>query len=331
MNILERPSLVFDHRISDLREHTSQVNINVEMRQLDAGKSRARIAMMATSKVAVMRGEYERAYHKIGEAPRNTLSIGVPDADVGEFRWCGKVASGNKITNFGLESGFDGQSAPGFAGFVFSIHHDFLQETCEMLEFNVDFRKLISQDEVFPHSEPLVQHLRFRAHSALNSLRNSDGSDAVEFLCLSASELILGFLAKGWANEPKSSRKERCRATKVIREYLEDADTLPLTVAELCTKNGVSAPTLYRAFQDEFGVGPKQYMQFRRLNGVRDLLLRKSDRSSIVDAANTWGFWHMGQFAADYRRHFGELPSRTQASARSGRHIATPRQGIGGL
>jgi AraC family ethanolamine operon transcriptional activator len=33
--------------------------------------------------------------------------------------------------------------------------------------------------------------------------------------------------------------------------------------------------------------------------------------SRIADVANRWGFWHMGQFAADYRRQFGELPSET--------------------
>jgi AraC family transcriptional regulator, ethanolamine operon transcriptional activator len=36
---------------------------------------------------------------------------------------------------------------------------------------------------------------------------------------------------------------------------------------------------------------------------------------TIGDIANTWGFWHMGQFAADYRRQFGELPSETLAHA----------------
>lgn len=30
-----------------------------------------------------------------------------------------------------------------------------------------------------------------------------------------------------------------------------------------------------------------------------------------ADVANNWGFWHMGRFAADYRKFFGELPSET--------------------
>ncbi|NOR23809.1 MAG: helix-turn-helix domain-containing protein [Desulforhopalus sp.] len=31
----------------------------------------------------------------------------------------------------------------------------------------------------------------------------------------------------------------------------------------------------------------------------------------VIDVSNVWGFWHMGQFAADYRNLFGELPSET--------------------
>ncbi|MEO1130540.1 MAG: helix-turn-helix domain-containing protein, partial [Planctomycetota bacterium] len=35
----------------------------------------------------------------------------------------------------------------------------------------------------------------------------------------------------------------------------------------------------------------------------------------IADVAGAHGFWHMGQFAADYRRMFGERPSETVATA----------------
>jgi AraC family ethanolamine operon transcriptional activator len=52
----------------------------------------------------------------------------------------------------------------------------------------------------------------------------------------------------------------------------------------------------------------------RSLNQVRrQLQMRRSDKIKIADVANDWGFWHMGQFAKDYRRMFGELPSDTLA------------------
>ncbi len=308
---LEKPSLIFDHRISDLREHASQANIDVEMRQLDAGTPRARIAIMANSSVAVMRGEYERAYHKIGEMPRNTLSIGVPDLNVGEFRWCGKVVSGDQITNFGLDSGFEGTSPAGFAGFVISIHHDVLQQTCEMLQLNVDFKSLLRRTEILPNSQCLAPKLRSQALSAFASSRHSDGSEAVEFFNFSGPASILSFLTKGQAHDVKTSYSARCSAARAIHEYLEDSDTLPLTVADLCSRIGVSAPTLYRAFQHEFGLSPKRYIQCRRLNGVRDQLMDGKGNPRIVDVANDWGFWHMGKFAADYKQLFGELPSET--------------------
>jgi AraC family ethanolamine operon transcriptional activator len=123
--------------------------------------------------------------------------------------------------------------------------------------------------------------------------------------------MILNFLAedKTQAGPPPLSARRRVLLTAL--EYLDDEYTLPLTVSELCTKIGASAPTLYRAFHEEFGVGPKHYIQIRRLCGVRQHLLSADNTESITDIANRWGFWHMGQFASDYRKMFGELPSES--------------------
>jgi AraC family ethanolamine operon transcriptional activator len=57
---------------------------------------------------------------------------------------------------------------------------------------------------------------------------------------------------------------------------------------------------------------PKSYLLAMCLNGVRRELKNIDDISSTVkDTAARWGFWHMSQFAADYRRLFGELPAET--------------------
>jgi AraC family ethanolamine operon transcriptional activator len=48
-----------------------------------------------------------------------------------------------------------------------------------------------------------------------------------------------------------------------------------------------------------------------RVAGVRAELLTGPVSTAIADVANNWGFWHMGQFAHNYRKLFGELPSET--------------------
>jgi AraC family ethanolamine operon transcriptional activator len=35
------------------------------------------------------------------------------------------------------------------------------------------------------------------------------------------------------------------------------------------------------------------------------------DKATVLEIAQRWGFWHTGEFAAAYRRLFGELPSKT--------------------
>jgi AraC family ethanolamine operon transcriptional activator len=69
--------------------------------------------------------------------------------------------------------------------------------------------------------------------------------------------------------------------------------------------------TLERSFKEHFGVSPKRYLLMSRLSGVRRALLQGAQGRSIGQMANEWGFWHMSQFAQDYRRQFGELPSET--------------------
>jgi len=97
-------------------------------------------------------------------------------------------------------------------------------------------------------------------------------------------------------------------------DILAIPQNLPVTVAELCRSVGVSAPSLYRAFQEEFGIGTKEYIRSRVLSAVRSVLVTAAPGTQINDIANAWGIWHMGQFAADYRRQFGELPSATLRS-----------------
>ena len=122
--------------------------------------------------------------------------------------------------------------------------------------------------------------------------------------------MLEGFLS-GERKLPVPTSLARRRALRLAREAIAEATEPISTVAELCRLTGEGERTLRYAFCESFGVSPKAYLQARRLNAVRRMLVRGMPGTVIADVANRQGFWHMGQFAADYRRMFDELPSET--------------------
>ena len=88
---------------------------------------------------------------------------------------------------------------------------------------------------------------------------------------------------------------------KRIDEYLEANLDTPIKVRDLTLATGVSSRTLLRLFYERFGISPKMYTTKLRLNKIKHILrVPSSHPIKISDIANSWGFWHMGQFAADY-------------------------------
>ena len=86
-----------------------------------------------------------------------------------------------------------------------------------------------------------------------------------------------------------------------------------ISASELCKQAGCSQRALEICFKARFGVTPKKYIKCLRLAQVHKGLQNFDDQGveSIIELAGINGFWHMGQFAADYRRIYGQLPSET--------------------
>ena len=309
MQAIEQPQLLLDQCFSDPDEFASSIEWDFDFRQLEAGPLRARAALIGTSHTIVMRVELNRAFHQAGMPPTGMLTFGLPDVENGDFKWYGKDACGGDILNFNLDGGFDGVSKAGFAGFTISMRETLLQEVSEVLELNFDYRDQIRATEIWRNTNQITNRLRQRLFAAYDAVPNFSCPDAQEFFDFSAAALLLEVLSGQGISSTRLIQPFRSRALRMTMEWMDEIGELPLTVMELCRKTGFSAPTLYRAFSEEFGVGPKRYLHVRRLAGVRRDLRSLHTTESISDIAARWGFWHMGKFAADYRRQFGELPS----------------------
>jgi len=103
----------------------------------------------------------------------------------------------------------------------------------------------------------------------------------------------------------------RARLVRRAEDYMRAHRGEPVSVLDLCRELAVSERTLHHAFQAIRGLSPMAYFRAVRLNAVRQELKAAADTATVHEIARRWGFWHTGEFAAAYRRLFGELPSQT--------------------
>ncbi len=102
------------------------------------------------------------------------------------------------------------------------------------------------------------------------------------------------------------------RAIDAIHAHPEES----WTVSELAQFVGVSVRTLQDGFRRYVGVSPVTYLRDVRLERVHEDLIQADPRhDTVADVAYRWGFWHLGRFAAEYRRRYGQPPSKTLATS----------------
>jgi AraC-like DNA-binding protein len=106
----------------------------------------------------------------------------------------------------------------------------------------------------------------------------------------------------------------RLRRLRQARDYLAGHLQETISMADLCAELGMSRRGVELLFQDSLGIGPNAFLRHQRLHGARRALRGAPKTAGAVKhTALDWGFWHMGHFAREYRKLFGETPSETLA------------------
>jgi AraC-like DNA-binding protein len=114
-----------------------------------------------------------------------------------------------------------------------------------------------------------------------------------------------------------SERLRRCerpispRDVKRAIDYMESNLDAPITLSDIVGASGVPGRTLFKHFEDWKGVSPMRYLRNVRFQRAREALKRGRAGTSVTEIARSCGFNHMSRFSAEYRKRFGESPSRT--------------------
>ena len=287
-----------------------------DWRQLDRGPLRANLLQIETSSTLVSQFRVNRKFHQRGASPPGMRTFGIVGAQSTPVAWNGREWLKDHIEVFPTQDLYEAVSHPGFQGDGVSVPEDKIRSTAETLGLPDPLERLPA-GSCFVEADPLRMQVLRRSLAMLYSAVSDpnhvplDEKTCSELDFEIRSSLVFA-LASGLDTDVRTpAATVRSRALRLALDYIENlADSAP-TVKDICRATGASYRTLNYAFLERFGVAPKQYLQATRLDGVRKELRRKGPSVKITDVANHWGFWHMGQFAADYKRQFGELPSET--------------------
>ena len=116
----------------------------------------------------------------------------------------------------------------------------------------------------------------------------------------------------GDTNSRHTKGGENLRAIECAEQYINAHLTQPVSRADLAATANVSIRTLTRGFTERHGTGPMGFLKARRLDAAyRQLLGAEADSIIVTEVAIRYGFNHLGKFAREYKRVFGELPSVT--------------------
>ena len=287
--------------------------VNMEITQLDTGSFESDVVQLKVHNVLASRITTNRRLRLQGNLRFLTLSFlsGGP----GSPTWHGITVKSSDILAADAGEAFDLVVPPGIEAYCVSVIGD-AEVTLRHLGGPVMARKLRGSDSPIACDPDAIQELgdwfteRYRG---LGSDSGMSGGSAMElkhaFLRRLAACLRTGRPASSAGNSTVTARTD---AVWRVEQHLLDDLTIPHTVDELCRYAGTSRRTLEYAFKDYFGTSPKQFIKALRLNAARnDLLYDQYGSGKITEIASGWGFTHMGQFSSDYRRMFGERPSKT--------------------
>jgi AraC family ethanolamine operon transcriptional activator len=205
---------------------------------------------------------------------------------------------------------------PFFEAIDVSIPEETFNILCQQWGYP-ELDKLIGTREMVVCHPEIMKHLRDTLQTICISVDNKPDSlehdiGLQDLIKHEVPHLLAQALMTSETKEIKIALEQRGRTLKLAIDYVKQTPHDQISMSQFCSDNDINIRSLQRAFIDQYGISPKSYAKAYHLNSIyKKLLQSKTETIRIADIASRHGFWHMSQFATDYRRHFGELPSET--------------------
>jgi len=301
-------------RANDADEHARNLSQwDQRYDQLSSGSFAGEVTELWLPKTQVFVERANQQLRQTCAAWPHSVWFGIPDMADGLMSMGSKQLSARAVCIRDGGAEFDLLTAPDFNLFGVVLDRDsfasYLDSTCHL-----DLERVLQQGDVRDLAPGRKENLcRKLANVLSDAHEDSANLEAVTELQERIFAALAGVLT-GQDSQPASTQRTRVQyqnlVSKVRQRVLADPETPP-NIADLCTQLHVSRRALQNGIEEITGLSPLTYIRSLRLNEVRRALRADGSRP-ISSVAYDWGFSHLSQFAQDYRRQFGELPSAAQ-------------------
>ena len=288
-------------------------NWDLDFNLLSKNGFKAHLTICSNEHLQIARTSLNGKVDQNGLCPPGFRSFVVPLNFGSNFIWLNKKIEENPLLVFPKNGTLDSVSSFGFDVYVISIEEERLHELVEDRGYMNLPRILYSGDELKLHLDTNFKHqFHLLAEQFFNHFKSTinHSQKAENLLAHDIVDLLLNYLERGNVVVLSRIQRKRDLAIKRASAYIQEHVHDQISISALCSSSGVSERTLEYAFRETYQISPKEYIKSLKLNKVRSELIKGVDKKISTIAAK-YGFWHMGQFAADYKRWFGELPSQT--------------------
>lgn len=286
---------------------------NQNYAQLSAGVFKGSISETSFAGLHLFLEQTDSELFQTGELPPNLCAVGVPLRFSGLANFCGASTSGEALHVFSGRNGFEFHTPSGLvmAGIVVDV--DDVAAAFSDEEQLAVFSTL-NEPHLRRAGSSITDTLRHLILGAFEVLRENPHLADDEMHIQAMKSALVSNLAQALADDQPGNTSStipparRWLIVAAARDLIMDHPDMPMTIADLCRALGISRRNLQYCFQEVLGISPGAFLRIVRLNGARRAI---KTCNSVTDAATTWGFWHFGRFAHDYKAMFGELPSET--------------------
>lgn len=292
---------------------------NGRFEQLTAGRFQGHLRVVQGRMLRIVSVEANQTVLLRGQAAKGLLSLYPVAPSNADGVWHGRRLDPGNLVVHGRDADTNHRSARNCRMLGLTVPFEQVERAAQLIRSDRDRELADWSARCVPPERLAALERSIRRLLSIDTDDAAESGHCLEQLCLLS--VLDALLPDGDGRERSDlPLPARTLLTKRADELMRHHLAKPLGEIDLCGALGVSDRTLRLAFRERFSMGPMVYYRALRLNAVR-VMLRSFPMSPVAALAKQLGFHHLGNFAADYRRLFGELPSRTRKENRGVRRV----------